>query len=74
MPENAARRGEIERLRRRAERHRQVALGLGAEDDARAAQAEAEAVEREVAKLEAELREVLGETNVLLHPSFRRPA
>lgn len=59
MPEQAARRQEIERLRRRAERHRQVAQGLGSEEDARAAQEEAMAVERMVARLESELREMV---------------
>ncbi|QJU56519.1 hypothetical protein HL653_00820 [Sphingomonas sp. AP4-R1] len=59
MAEQTARRQEIERLRRRAERHRQVAQGLGSEDDARAAQDEAMAVELMVARLERELREMV---------------
>lgn len=71
MPETAARRSEIDRLRRRAERHRQVAMGLGTEDDSCAANAEADAVERQIAKLEAELREMAGDINVVLRPALR---
>ncbi|QJU59201.1 hypothetical protein HL653_16805 [Sphingomonas sp. AP4-R1] len=56
MPERAIRRREIERLRRMAERYREMALGLRP-DDATAARLEALEVERVAARIESELME-----------------
>lgn len=66
MLEHAARRHEIERLRLRAERHRQVAQSFVSLDDARAAREEAMAVEREANRLETALSEARGENMLTL--------
>jgi hypothetical protein len=63
--EEAAQRQEITRLRRRAERHRQVAMNFGFHADARAAYEEARAVERRADRMEADLTDAQG-GNVLL--------
>lgn len=70
MPEHDARRQEIDRLRRRAERHRRVALDLASMDDAWLAQDEASAIDREADKLEADMFKSEG-VNVLRF--MRRP-
>jgi hypothetical protein len=59
-------------LRPRAERHRQVARGFVATDDARMAHDEAHAVECEADRLEAELTELQGGTVVVFSSNARR--
>lgn len=64
MPETAARRHEIERLRRRAEGHRRVAATLQSAD-ASAAYMEAASIDRKADEMEAALARQLG-GNVIL--------
>jgi hypothetical protein len=60
MSEIASRRQQIDQLRRRAEGHRRVALGLGSSADADAVRREAHAIELEAARLEADLHRYFG--------------